>query len=65
MNLIWVQKILHYSMKTKKRVKRTRRRTRGGYKQYLSNVGYSNGYVPLFDQTMNTPSAIRTAFNWT
>jgi len=51
---------------TKRRTKRTkpRRKTRGGHKQYLSNVGYSNGYFPLFDNTMNSPSAVRTAFNW-
>jgi hypothetical protein len=61
--MIWTQKISRYSMKTK-RIKRTRRRTRGGYKQYLSNVGYLNGYVPSFDRTMTTPSANRTAFNW-
>jgi len=36
----------------------------GGYKQYLSNVGFSNGYQLNFDRTMNTPSAIRTASNW-
>lgn len=36
----------------------------GGYKQYLSNVGFSNGYQVDFDRTMNTPSAIRTASNW-
>jgi len=36
----------------------------GGYKQYLSNVGFSNGYQLDFDRTMNTPSAIRTASNW-
>ena len=46
------------------RRKKPRRKTRGGYKQYLSNVGYSNGYLPMFDNTMNTPSAIRTSFNW-
>lgn len=54
-----------YSMKRVTKRRRPRRKTRGGYKQYLSNVGYSNGYLPLFDRTMNTPSAIRTAFNWT
>jgi hypothetical protein len=40
------------------------RKSRGGYKQYLSNVGFSNGYQLGFDRTMNTPSAIRTASNW-
>ena len=58
-------KNLPYSMRQTKRRRRPRRKTRGGYKQYLSNVGYSNGYLPLFDNTMNTPSAVRTAFNWT
>jgi hypothetical protein len=52
-------------MKRVTKRRRPRRKTRGGYKQYLSNVGYSNGYLPGFDRTMNTPSAIRTAFNWT
>ena len=55
-------------MKTRRRKHRVKtrktRKTRGGYKQYLSNVGYSNGYEPLFDRTMNSPSAIRTATNW-
>lgn len=55
-------------MKTRRtrKVKKTRktRKIRGGYKQYLSNVGFSNGYEPLFDRTMNSPSAIRTATNW-
>lgn len=49
----------HRRVKTRKT-----RKTRGGYKQYLSNVGYRNGYEPLFDRTMNSPSAIRTATNW-
>ena len=44
--------------------RKQRKKTRGGYKQYLSNVGFSNGYEPLFDRTMNSPSAIRTATNW-
>lgn len=53
-------------MKTRRRKHRKvkTRKTRGGYKQYLSNVGFSNGYEPLFDRTMNSPSAIRTATNW-
>jgi hypothetical protein len=51
-------------MKTRTRKQRKQKRTRGGYKQYLSNVGFSNGYEPLFDRTMNSPSAIRTATNW-
>ena len=50
-------------MKTRNQ-KRKIRKTRGGYKQYLSNVGYRNGYEPVFDNTMNSPSAIRTATNW-
>jgi hypothetical protein len=49
--------------KTRK-TRKTRKRTRGGYKQYLSNVGYRNGYEPVFNNTMNSPSAIRTATNW-
>jgi hypothetical protein len=51
-------------MKTRTRRQRKQKKTRGGYKQYLSNVGFSNGYEPLFDRTMNSPSAIRTATNW-
>jgi hypothetical protein len=51
-------------MKTRTRKQRKQKRTRGGYKQYLSNVGFSNGFEPLFDRTMNSPSAIRTATNW-
>lgn len=51
-------------MKTRRTRKVKKTRKRGGYKQYLSNVGYRNGYEPLFDRTMNSPSAIRTATNW-
>lgn len=56
-------------MKTKQNQRNQRksrkfRKSRGGYKQYLSNVGFSNGYQLGFDRTMNTPSAIRTASNW-
>jgi hypothetical protein len=55
-------------MKTRQRnrnQKKSRKyRKTGGYKQYLSNVGFSNGYQLGFDRTMNTPSAIRTATNW-
>ena len=59
-------------MKTRQRNLRKSRKLRksknyrkiGGYKQYLSNVGFSNGYQVDFDRTMNTPSAIRTASNW-
>ncbi len=54
-----------YSMKTRNQRKRKVKQTRGGYKQYLSNVGFRNGFEPLFDRTMNSPSAIRTAINWT
>lgn len=50
--------------KQKKQKKQTRKSKTGGYKQYLSNVGFSNGYQLGFDRTMNTPSAIRTATNW-
>lgn len=57
------QKIARYSMKRTRR-RRPRRKTRGGHRQYLTNVGYLNGYVPSFDRTMTTPSANRTAFNW-
>ena len=59
-----MKKMLDYSMKRITKRRRPRRRTRGGYKQYLSNVGFSNGFIPSFDRTMNTPSANRTAFNW-
>jgi hypothetical protein len=59
-------------MKTRQRNQRNQRNQRksrkyrkiGGYKQYLSNVGFSNGYQLNFDRTMNTPSAIRTSSNW-
>jgi hypothetical protein len=58
-------------MKTRQRNRNQRKsrksrkyRKTGGYKQYLSNVGFSNGYQLDFDHTMNTPSAIRTASNW-
>jgi hypothetical protein len=55
-------------MKTRQRNKNQRKsrkyRKIGGYKQYLSNVGFSNGYQVDFDRTMNTPSAIRTSSNW-
>jgi hypothetical protein len=51
-------------MKTRRRKTRKVKKTRGGYKQYLSNVGYRNGYEPGFDTTMNSPSAIRTSTNW-
>jgi hypothetical protein len=55
-------------MKTKRNQRNQRKSRRfrksGGYKQYLSNVGFSNGYQLGFDRTMNTPSAIRTASNW-
>jgi hypothetical protein len=49
----------------KSRKSRKSRKQKGGYKQYLSNVGFRNGYEPVFDRTMNTPSAIRTSTNWT
>ena len=51
-------------MKTRNQRKTRKTRKRGGYKQYLSNVGYRNGYEPVFDKTMNSPSAIRTSTNW-
>ena len=50
--------------KTKKTKKTRKQRKTGGYKQYLSNVGFRNGYELGFDRTMNTPSAIRTSTNW-
>ena len=50
---------------TRRRIRRRRtRKQRGGYKQYLSNVGFSNGYEPAFDRTMNSPSAVRISKNW-
>jgi hypothetical protein len=53
-------------MRTRNRRRRNKRtRKTGGYKQYLSNVGFRNGYETEFDRTMTTPSAIRTATNWT
>ena len=50
--------------KTRKSRKIRKYRKIGGYSQYLSNVGFSNGYQLDFDRTMNSPSAIRTATNW-
>jgi hypothetical protein len=47
-----------------KKSKKSKKTKIGGYKQYLSNVGFSNGYQLGFDRTMNTPSAIRTSTNW-
>jgi len=56
-------------MKSRMRIRKNRktrktRKIKGGYKQYLSNVGFRNGYELGFDRTMNTPSAIRTSTNW-
>jgi len=55
-------------MKSRMRRRKTRKtrktKQKGGYKQYLSNVGFRNGYELGFDRTMNTPSAIRTSTNW-
>lgn len=48
--------------KTRRR-RQKRRRTRGG-NQYLSNVGFRNGYQSNFDNTMTTPSAVRVSDNW-
>jgi len=48
----------------KRKSKKSKKSKIGGYKQYLSNVGFSNGYQLGFDRTMNTPSAIRTSTNW-
>jgi hypothetical protein len=50
-------------MKTR-RNRRPRRRTRGGYKQYMSNVGFSTGYSSEFDRNLTTPSATRMTTNW-
>jgi hypothetical protein len=55
---------LRKTRKQRKSRKTRKSRKIGGYKQYLSNVGFSNGYQLGFDPTMNTPSAIRTASNW-
>jgi hypothetical protein len=52
-------------MKTRRTKRKARKTKRGGYNQYLSNIGFRNGYEPSFDRTMTTPSAIRTATNWT
>lgn len=41
-----------------------RRKTRGGYRQYLSNTGFSTGYSAEFDRNLVTPSAVRTTTNW-
>ncbi len=57
-------------MKSRVRNQRNRKsrkqksRKTGGYRQYLSNIGFSTGYNLGFDRTMNTPSAIRTVSNW-
>ena len=50
--------------KQRKPIKSRKSRKTGGYRQYLSNVGFSTGYNLGFDRTMNTPSAIRTVSNW-
>jgi hypothetical protein len=47
-----------------RKTRKSRKQKIGGYKQYLSNVGFRNGYELGFDRTMNTPSAIRTSTNW-
>lgn len=46
----------------RKRIRK--RKTRGGYRQYLSNVGFSTGYEPLFNPSMASPSAARMVSNW-
>jgi hypothetical protein len=51
-------------MKTRRVRKIKRRKTRGGYKQYLSNIGFSTGYSAEFDRNLATPSANRTTTNW-
>jgi len=52
------------SARKQKNRKNKKSRKTGGYRQYLSNVGFSTGYNLGFDRTMNTPSAIRTVSNW-
>ncbi len=51
---------IRYHSRKRRKVKK---RTRGGY-QYLSNVGFSNGYQTNFDNTMSSPSAVRISDNW-
>lgn len=48
--------------RTRKNMK-SKRKT-GGYRQYLSNTGFSTGYSSEFDRSLSTPSAIRTTTNW-
>jgi len=52
------------SKRVQRKSKKSRKQKKGGYKQYLSNIGFRNGYELGFDRTMNTPSAIRTSSNW-
>jgi hypothetical protein len=52
-----------HCMKSKRNRNRKLRKTRrGGYRQYLSNVGWSTGFQA--DHTFNTPSASRTTTNY-
>ena len=51
-------------MATRRNKRRVRKTRRGGYRQYLSNVGYSSGYQPMFDRGMSSPSAARMVSNW-
>ncbi len=51
-------------MATRRKRNRKRKTKRGGYRQYLSNVGFSTGHQSAFDTSMASPSAIRTVSNW-
>jgi hypothetical protein len=46
----------------RKRIRK--RKTKGGYRQYLSNVGFSTSHQPLFEPSMASPSAVRMVSNW-
>jgi hypothetical protein len=51
-------------MATRRKRNRRRKTKRGGYRQYLSNVGFGTGHQPSFDPSMSSPSAIRMVSNW-
>jgi hypothetical protein len=64
-------------MKSRKQLKRLRRKQKkqtrkGGYRQYLSNVGWSTGYQTLpttnlrgYDSALASPGMMaRTTTNW-
>jgi hypothetical protein len=51
-------------MATRRNRNRRRKTKRGGYRQYLSNIGFSTSHQPLFNPSMASPSAVRMVSNW-